>query len=49
MTNEYYQDLDKKYISNTYKRQNVVLARGKGSTAYDVEGKKYTHNKLQRV
>ena len=41
MTNEYYQDLDKKYISNTYKRQNVVLARGKGSTAYDVEGKKY--------
>ncbi len=41
MTNEYYINLDKQYISNTYKRQNVVLARGKGSTAYDVEGKKY--------
>lgn len=41
MTNEYYINLDKEYIANTYKRQNVVLAKGSGSTAYDVEGKKY--------
>ena len=30
MTNENYINLDQQYISNTYKRQNVVLARGKG-------------------
>ena len=41
MTNEYYIENDKKYIANTYKRQNVVLARGKGSAAYDADGKKY--------
>ena len=41
MNNDYYQNLDRQYISGTYKRQNVVLAKGSGSTAYDVEGKKY--------
>ncbi len=41
MTNEYYQNLDKQYIANTYKRQNVVLTRGSGSTGFDAEGKKY--------
>lgn len=35
------QELDQKYIVNTYGRFPVVLTRGKGSTCYDEEGKKY--------
>lgn len=36
-----YKELDSTYISNTYKRQNVVIAQGKGSTAVDLDGKQY--------
>lgn len=32
---------DSSYIVNTYRRNPVALERGKGATAYDVDGKKY--------
>lgn len=34
-------ELDKKYIMNTYGRYDVALKKGKGSYAYDENGKKY--------
>ena len=33
--------LDQQYIMHTYGRYDVALARGKGATAYDEDGKKY--------
>lgn len=36
-----YIETDYKFIANTYKRQNVVLAEGKGATGFDTDGKKY--------
>ncbi len=36
-----YIELDKQYIANTYKRQDVVIASGTSSTATDIDGKKY--------
>lgn len=35
------QNLDQEYIVNTYGRFNAVLTRGKGSTCYDENDKKY--------
>lgn len=32
---------DIKFIANTYKRQKAVFVKGKGSTLYDSEGKRY--------
>ena len=34
-------ELDKKYIMGTYGRFDIELSHGKGSTLYDVDGKKY--------
>ena len=41
MTNKNYAELDEKYISHTYKRFPVTLVSGKGSTAFDAQGKSY--------
>jgi acetylornithine/N-succinyldiaminopimelate aminotransferase len=34
-------ELDKSYVANTYKRFPVALVKGKGSLAYDDQGKEY--------
>lgn len=34
-------ELDKKYIANTYSRFDVVIKSGKGSKAYDEDGREY--------
>ena len=34
-------DLDKEYVANTYKRFNIALKKGEGSTLYDFNDKKY--------
>lgn len=34
-------DVDKKYVANTYKREDVVFLKGKGSTLYDNTNEKY--------
>ncbi len=34
-------DLDKKFVMQTYGRQNLALSHGKGSEVWDVEGKSY--------
>lgn len=36
-----YEYLEKKYIAQTYKRQNLLIEKGKGATAISVEGKEY--------
>lgn len=41
MTNNNISEKDSNFISNTYKRHPIVLEKGKGAVAYDVEGKKY--------
>ena len=34
-------DKDSKYVMQTYGRQPIVIASGKGSTVYDIEGREY--------
>lgn len=41
MNQENIKEEDKAFILNTYKRYNVVIKEGRGSTLYDYNGKKY--------
>lgn len=36
-----WQELEKKYFMSTFKRSNVVIARGEGNRVWDDEGKEY--------
>ena len=38
---ELIQSEDKEYVANTYGRFPVAIEKGKGSTCYDFDGKKY--------
>jgi 4-aminobutyrate aminotransferase-like enzyme len=39
---KYYQNLQEKYVSQSYKKSApVVVQKGEGASLYDIEGKKY--------